>query len=490
MKWTTQRTRGLVVAGVVGTGTLFLAAVGPVARAGDLDLPAQEKTLENGLKIVVLEDHSIPNCAINIWWRVGSRNEHVGATGLAHFFEHMMFMGGAKYGDQFDVVMESQGGSNNAFTTFDNTTYQDWFPTTGLPLILDMERDRMSGMVFSTEKVEHEREVVHSEYRGDMEDPGARLNELFRATAYTSHPYQWDVLGWEADIKNWKQSDLEEFYTANYAPNNATLVLVGDVKAAEAFAEIEKALGAIPRKAERRPIHTIEPEQKGERRVVLEDANASLPQALCGWHICKTDDPDFPVLEVIEDILLDGESSRLNQALVEAEGLCLGVGGGWQGHQFDASLFTVELTMRDGLDTATGERRAYEEIAKLAKDGPTDRELRRVKNKNRAEFVRRLQTIDGKAAILGETDLFFGGWKNLSKRIERIEAVTADDVKRVTAKVFTQANRTVATLVNPTKTLHGPAKAAGGHEDADEDDEDGEDDEMPEGAKKPGGEGR
>jgi zinc protease len=425
---------------------LFAAALAAPAAAGDLDVPAREKTLGNGLKVVVLEDSSIPNCAINVWYRVGSRNERTGITGLAHFFEHMMFMGGAKYGDSFDRVMEAEGGANNAFTTFDNTTYQDWFPSSALPLVLDMERDRLSGMVFKPETVQQEREVVYSEYRSNMEDPSQRLAVLLRATAYTAHPYQWDVIGWEADIQGWKQSDLEEFFSAHYAPNNATLVLVGDVKTDEAFAAVEKALGAIPRKPERRPVHTAEPEQKGERRVVLEDERATLPQVSAVWHICATSHPDFPVLEVVEDVLLDGEASRLQRLLVEEEQICLGVGGGWQGHQFDPSLFTVDLTMRAGIAPAAGEKRVYEEIAKLAKDGPTERELRRVKNKNRADFVRNLSTIDGKAALLGETETFFGGWATVGKRIE---AVTAEDVKRVVAKYFRDQNRTVATLVNP-----------------------------------------
>ena len=454
-----------VVAAVFAAGLAFAGAAS--ARAGDLDLPAQEKTLDNGLKVVVLEDHSIPNCALYVWWRVGSRNERTGITGISHYFEHMMFMGGAKYGDRFDTVMEAEGGSNNAFTTFDNTTYQDWIPSSALDLTLDMERDRMSGMVFTADKVEHERRVVHSEYRSDMEDPGARLWEQLRAAAYTAHPYHWDVLGWESDILNWRQSDLEAFYAENYAPNNATVVLVGDVKAADAFAQIEAALGKIPRKPERRPIHTVEPEQKGERRVVLTDPSATLPQVISAWHICRTDDPDFPVLEVVEDVLLDGDASRLNQLLVEQEQLCLGIGGGWQGHQFDPSLFTVELTLRDGGDTAAAEKRVYEEIAKLAQDGPTERELRRIKNRSRADLVRRLATIDGKASLLGETDTFFGGWRNVSQRVERIEAVTADDVKRVVAKYFRDENRTVATLVNPAWTAQdtgGTPDTGGGDE--------------------------
>jgi len=417
------------------------------ARAGELDLPAQAKTLANGLEVIVLEDHSIPNCALYVWWRVGSRNEHTGITGLAHYFEHMMFMGGAKYGDRFDSVMEAEGGSNNAFTTFDNTTYQDWFPSDALPLILDLERDRMSGMVFTPEKVEHERDVVHSEYRSDMEDPAARLWELLRATAYVAHPYQWDVLGWESDIVAWTQEDLEAFYAENYAPNNAVVVLVGDVDAAQAFQQVEAALGGIPRRPERRPIHTVEPVQDGERRVVLRDPAASLPQVMAAWHICRTDNPDFAVLEVLERLLLDGEASRLYRGLVRQDGICLDVGGGWQGYQFDPSLFTVELTMREGVPTTEGESRVYAELDDLAQAGPGERELQRAKNASRAAFVRRLATIDGKADVLGETELFFGGWRNLAKRMERIDAVTADDVKRVVAKYFPGTNRTVATLV-------------------------------------------
>lgn len=426
-----------------------LALAASAAFAGDLDLPAQEKTLDNGLKVIVLEDRTIPNCALYVWWRVGARNERTGITGLAHYFEHMMFIGGARHGAEFDSKMEAAGGTNNAFTTHDVTVYQDWFPKAQLPLILDMELDRMSGMVFTPENVEHERDVVYGEYRLGMEDPTSRMQELLRATAYTTHPYQWDVIGWEADIRGWKQSDLEAFYAENYAPNNATVVLVGDVDAADAFVQIERTLGTVPRRAERRPIHSKEPEQKGERRVVLEDSSAMLPQVAMAWHIGPTPDPEFAVQEVLEDLLIDGDSSRLQKLLVEDEPMCFAVGGGWQGHQFDPSLFTIELVMRDDADPAAGESRVYAALADLAAKGPTARELQRVKNKNRAELVRRLATIDGKAEVIGETETFFGGWRNLSARIDRIEAVTADDVKRVAAKTFTVRNRTVCTLVNP-----------------------------------------
>lgn len=432
------------------SAALVLAALAAPARASDLDLPAQETTLENGLKVVVLEDRSIPNAAVYVWWRVGSRNERTGITGLAHYFEHMMFMGGAKYGSRFDAVMEAAGGSNNAFTSKDVTVYQDWIPASALPLVLDMERDRMSGMVFSPENVQSERDVVTSEYRLNMEDPAVRLTEQLEAAAYTVHPYQWGPLGFYEDIRSWKQSDLEAFYAENYAPNHATVVIVGAVDPAATFAAAEAAFGAIPRRPERRPIHSQEPAQRGERRVELTAPDAQTVQVIAAWHMCATGDPDFPVFEVIEDLLLDGETSRLHRVLVEGEELCLAVGGGWQGHQFDPSLFVAQLELRDGVPAAQAEARLHEEIAKLAHEGPGERELQRVKNRMRAEFVRRCATIDGKAELLGETETFFGGWRNVPRRVERISAVTADDVRRVAAATFRKENRTVATLVVPT----------------------------------------
>lgn len=437
---------GLVVA---------MAAVGGVPaqqdRSGGIfPYPTHVETLDNGLCAILIPMSS--NGLVAYWSvvRTGSRDEYEpGRSGFAHFFEHMMFRGGAKYGGTFDTVMEAAGGSNNAFTTHDTTVYQNWFPKEALPLILDMERDRMSGMVFEPSAVLAERDVVYSEFRLGREDPSERTSELLRATAYTVHPYHWDVIGWEADIKGWRQEDLEAFYSENYAPNNATLVIVGDVAAEDAFKAVETALGGVPRKPERRPIHSQEPEQLGERRVILEDPDAQLPLIKFAWHICATNDPDFPVWEVIEDVLLDGETARFQQVFVQDGNLCTSVGGGWLGYQFDPSLFSVEFAMRDGVPVEKAEALLHEEIAKFVKDGPTPRELTRVKNKIRAEFVRRLTTIDGKAALIGETDTFFGGWKNVGARVANIEKVTAEDVKRVAAKAFTAKNRTVCTLVIP-----------------------------------------
>jgi zinc protease len=443
----------------VATAAAALAALPGDALAGDFDLPVREKTLANGMKVLVLEDHAIPNCALYVWWRVGSRDEKLGATGIAHFFEHMMFRGGARFGATFDPVMEAAGGSNNAFTTRDVTVYQDWFPREALPLVLDMEKDRMSGMVFDPAAVAAERDVVASEWRSAYEDPATIADTQLWASAFTEHPYRWDVLGWWNDVESWEQKDLEDFFARNYAPNNATLVLVGDVKTDDALALIEKTLGAIPRKPDREPIRSKEQPQQGERRSVIESTIAPAAIVRAAWHIPATTDPEFPALEVLEALLYHGESSRLHQLLVEKEQVCQGVGGGWQGHQFDPSLFTADLVLVDGADPARAEALLYGEIAKLVQEGPGEREMEKVKNQLRAAFVRRLKTIDDKAALIGETDTFFGGWKNLGQRIERIEAVTAADVKRVGAKYLTQKNRTVVTLVPVAPTTAGEEEA-------------------------------
>ena len=439
------------------------AASAVPARAGDLDLPVEERTLGNGMKVLVLEDHAIPNCALYVWWRVGSRDEKLGATGIAHFFEHMMFRGGAKYGRTFDPVMEAAGGSNNAFTERDVTVYQDWFPKSALPLILDVELDRMSGMVFDKDAVAAERKVVASEWRLAFEDPAELADVQLWASAYTEHPYRWSVLGWWNDVANWKQADLEDFYARNYAPNNATLVLVGDVKAADALKLIEEKLGKVPRRPQREPLHSQEQQQQGERRSVLESAIAPAAQVRVAWHICRTSDPEFPAFEALEAVLLHGESSLLQQLLVETEQVCQEVGGGWQGHQFDPSLFTVDMVLSGGGDPSRAEALVYGTLEKLAKDGPGARDLRKAKNGLRADLVRRLKTINGKAMLLGETDTFFGGWRNLGRRAENIEAVTAKDVQAVIAKYLTRRNRTVVTLVPvPGAADGGPPAAAEG----------------------------
>src|SRR5689334_23751636 len=249
------------------------AATKPVAPAR---VPGLEQvkslTLANGMKVIVWTDRDIPNVALYNWVRVGSRNEVPGITGLAHFFEHMMFNGTSKRAPgEFDKLMEAQGGSNNAFTTENVTVYQDWVPRTALDLVLDLESDRIANLSFDPKVVESERNVVYSERRLSVEDNNQGfLSEQVQATAFAAHPYQIPTIGWPSDIQGWKVEDLQKFFKTNYAPNNCTLILVGDLSAEEGVALAKKYLEPIPRQEPPPPVRTVEPEQLGEKRVAIE----------------------------------------------------------------------------------------------------------------------------------------------------------------------------------------------------------------------------
>src|ERR1700723_642344 len=280
------------------------------------EFPVVTKTLKNGMKVLVQTDHNIPNIALYIFYRIGSRNERPGTTGISHFFEHMMFNGAKKYGPgELDKVMEANGGSNNAYTTRDVTVYQDWFPRSALTLIYDIEADRIRDLSFDPQKVKSEREVVASERRlsVDNENSGV-LDEQLWATSFIAHPYQWPVIGWMRDTEHWPIPDLKHHCEMGYAPNNATMVVVGDVSPEEIFKLCETYIEPIPTHDSPPPVTTVEPEQMGERRLVVHKP-PQLPLLMLGYHIPQTNNVDFYALNVLRTILFQGESSRMYQRL-------------------------------------------------------------------------------------------------------------------------------------------------------------------------------
>ena len=248
---------------------LFVTSLASAINAQSFDVKTH--TLKNGMKILVQEDSSIPNVALYIFYRIGSRNERPGTTGLSHFFEHMMFNGAKKYGPgEFDRVMEAAGGSNNAYTNNDVTVYQDWFPRSALELIYDLEADRIRDLSFDTKIIESERGVVASERRTSIDsDNFGLLSEQLYATAYIAHPYQWPVVGWMVDIEHWTLEDLKRHFQMGYSPNNATMVVAGDVKAQEIISLAQKYIEPIPSHDPPPKVTTTEPEQLGERRLGL-----------------------------------------------------------------------------------------------------------------------------------------------------------------------------------------------------------------------------
>jgi zinc protease len=435
---------------VAASATAPAAPAAAPARAGrsfvDAGAAVRTATLANGLTIIVWPDHSIPNVAMYNWVHVGSRNEGTGTTGLAHFFEHMMFNGTSNHpqGD-FDRLMEGQGGSNNAYTSQDVTVYQDWFPRSALELVFELESDRIANLAFVPEVVENERKVVYSERRLRVEDSNpALLEEQVQATAFLAHPYRIPVIGWPSDIQSWTMADLQNFFHTYYAPNNCTLVLVGAVEPEQVFKLAERYFGPIAQREAPPPIRTREPEQHGERRLVLERPGQN-PLVNYAYHAIAAADPRQPALNILQHILTSGHAARLHRALVEEQKLAVGIGGGWS-EGFDANIFVIHATLPEGGSVSAFEQALDAELDRIVHDGVTDQELRRAKNLVATEFWRGVSTIDGKARLLGEYAVMHGDYKLLFTAPEAYERVTREDVAAIARQVFNPERRTIGVL--------------------------------------------
>jgi zinc protease len=423
----------------------LMLAVALTASAQNFDVKTQ--TLKNGMKILVQEDHSIPNVALYIFYRIGSRNERPGTTGISHFFEHMMFNGAKKYGPgEFDRTMEANGGSNNAYTSQNVTVYQDWFPRSALELIFDLEADRIQNLAFDPKIIESERGVVASERRTSVEANNfGILNEQLWAAAFTAHPYQWEVIGWMSDIENWTMADLKNHFRMGYSPSNATMVVSGDITFDEIVTLAQKYLEPIPSAPPPPKVTTREPEQMGERRVVVRKF-AQLPILMIGYHVPETLHPDYYPLQALETILFYGQSSRMYKRLVDKDQLALSVSGGL-GNAFDPTLFEVTAQPKVGVDPAAVEKAIYEEFDKIKAEAVTDQELEKAKNMLLAGFYREMKTISGRSNALGTYEVFFGDYRKLFSAADDFAKVTKADVQRVAREYLTEKNRTVATLI-------------------------------------------
>jgi zinc protease len=406
----------------------------------------REMTLENGLQLIVWPDHNIPNVTLHNWVRVGSRNEGPGTSGLAHFFEHMMFNGTSKHpqGD-FDRLMESLGASNNAYTAQDVTVYQDWFPRSALEQVFELESDRLAHLQFVPEIVENERNVVYSERRLRIDDSNAAmLEEQVQATAFLAHPYRIPTIGWPSDIQSWKLSDLQNFFRTYYAPNNCSLILVGAVEPDAAFVLARRYFGLAEARARPPAVTTREPEQRGERRLVLERPGQN-PLVQIAWHAICASDLRQPALNLLQTIVVGGDASRLHRALVEERKLAVAIGGGWP-EGFDPNIFSIGATLPAGGSVSEFESALEEELERLVCHGVTERELRRAKNIAAADFWRGVATIDGKARLLGEYAVMHHDYRLLFAAPGVYERVTRDEVLQIAAQVFHPERRTVGVL--------------------------------------------
>ena len=439
------------------TGVLLLASLAATAQNKPKPEDVKTFTLKNGMKFLVLEDHSIPNANFYTFWKVGSRNEVHGITGLSHFFEHMMFNGAKKYGPkQFDRTMEANGGSNNAYTTQNITAYTDWFQSGALETIFDLEADRIRDLAIDSSMVQSERGVVLSERSTGLENSNYRvISELVQATAFTEHPYMFPVVGFESDIKKWTQADLERYFKTYYSPNNAVAVIVGDVTVAEVKRLAEQYIQPIPAQKLADSLRTVEPAQNGERRVTTYKDIAT-PNILLAYHTPATRHPDYYALDLLSGILSSGNSSRLTKSLVLDSTIASRVFTNF-GESFDPELFSVYAIAAKGISADRLEKAIENQIDKVVNEGVTDTELQKLKNQKLMEFYRTMESINGKANSLGTYELFFGDYKKLYEAPTLYENVTKADIQRVAKTYLTQRNRTVGYLLPEPKTTAGTA---------------------------------
>jgi zinc protease len=403
-------------------------------------------TLDNGLRIVVWPDHDIPNVVMYNFVRAGGRNEYPGITGLSHFFEHMMFNGtDRREQGEFDASMEAAGGANNAYTSKDLTVYQDWFPRSALASIFDLEGDRLENLAIDPDVVESERGVVYSERRMRYDnDNFGRLSLEMNATAFTAHPYRFPIIGWASDIENWTQEDLESYFRTYYAPNNLTMVFTGDVTPEEIFTLALQYFGDIPLQTPPQAIRTVEPEQLGERRLLVE-VETPTPLLHVAFHAGSATDPATQAMNVLLNILVGGESSRLHRLFVEEEQIALAVGG-FQMEGFDPGLVYFYLTLPPNADIAAVEGRLLDELDKIANEGISAAELAKARNIMIADYWRGLATIDGKASALGNAEVFLGDYQRAFSLPEELAAISAEQIQSVAASVFDSRKMTVGVL--------------------------------------------
>ena len=423
---------------------LACLAAPPPVQSNDAVVAA---TLDNGLRVLLLEDRRSPIVTFQMWYRVGSRNELPGATGIAHFLEHMMFKGTPTYGPrQFAQLVEQNGGQDNAFTSQDVTSYYVNIAADRIDLVIDLEADRMQNLLLDPREINSEREVVIEERRTRTEDdPGGFLGEEVSALAYKNHPYGHPIIGWMEDLKRITPEEIRAFYKTYYVPNNATLVAVGDFKASEILAKIRTRFGTIPKGPTPPPVRAVEPPQNGDRRVLVKK-EAQLPIVYLGYHVPNQQSPDAPALELLSTILSSGRASRLYRGLVHERQLALEAGGDYSYFTFDPPLFWFWGTPMPGQTPETMEKALLEEMERLKREPVTDEELTRARNQTEAAFVFQEDSVHRRAALLARFELI-GGYAGKDKFLERLRAVTSADVQRVARTYFSEDKKNVGVLI-------------------------------------------
>lgn len=406
-----------------------------------------EAQLSNGLQVRLLPSTVVPTCSLYTFFRVGSRNERPGLTGISHLFEHMMFNGAKKYGPgKFDKVLESNGGTSNAYTSNDVTVYYEDFMAEALETVIDLESDRMRSLAVKPAMLASERQVVMEERRLRVDNEiGGLMDEELSSLIWKAHPYRWPVIGWMKDIEAITREDCLAYFRAYYAPNNATLYLSGDFEPKRALAMIKKAYGDLPSGPALPPVVDAEPEQRGERRAEVHHP-AQAPSLMVAWRGPAGREADTITLDVLQYVLSVGQSSRLLKSLVFEKELAVSVSVDWT-WRFDPGAFVIGIELKPGADPRATEAALYEELAQVARDGVEPRELEKAKNNLAAHLYRELATNSGRAHALGSYEVMMGSWRPGLALAARYESVTGAQVKAAAAKYLAPTRRSVVTLI-------------------------------------------
>ena len=431
-----------------------------------------EEVLGNGLRVLIQEVHTAPLASVWCWYRVGSKDEAPGLTGVSHWVEHMNFKGTTNIPrEKVKGIIEQYGGYWNGYTWIDQTTYTETATRDALDHMLFIEAERMANCVYDPADCESERTVIIAELQGGENDPEQLLDQELTATAFRAHPYRHPTIGWLADLQSMTRDDLYEYYRRFYVPNNATLVVVGDVDCGEALRSVERQFGSIPPGESRRRPYTREPDQLGERRLTIAREGTAAYLKL-GYHAPAATDPEFFPLLVLDAALSGAKginlwasfrtpppqrSARLYQALVNT-GLASAVSGSLVPTQ-EPFLYTISLTATEGTSLDALEDAALAQLDRVRTEGITPHELAKAKRQLRARLVFEQDSITNIAHQLGYFETI-ASWRYFPSIADQIDRVTAEDVGAVAASRLTATNRTVGRF-EPV-----PPSAASGHPQA------------------------
>ncbi len=415
-----------------------LTTVGPALAADDGKVA--DFLLDNGMEVVVIPDHRAPIVTHMVWYKIGSADEPPGKSGIAHFFEHLMFKATTNHAaGEFDRAVSDIGGSNNAFTSYDYTVFHETVAPSALEQMMGFEADRMRNLILTDEVIKTERDVILEERRSRIDsNPQAVLDEEVDATLWQNQPYRIPVIGWMQEMEQLNRVDATAFYDKYYRPNNAVLIVAGDVEPDAVKALAEKTYGKVARGPDLPPrIRPVEPEQNTRRTVTLTDARVSVPSFSTQWvvpsyHTAKPGEAE--ALDLLAEILGGGTRSRLYQQLVVKQGIASGTGAYFQGSMLDATNFTVYGAPRGDAKLSDVEAAVDAEIVRIAKDGVTADEL----DKAKARYVRSMifarDKQDEMANLYGAELATGGNVRDIEEWPDRIRKVTADEIKSVAAR--------------------------------------------------------